>query len=217
MTAVVLVVGLARAVVPGAAHEPVRPHAPAQEPAPASAPADATPPPSEEAPPAGLDFDLLGTPAAAVAPVDEGLLVTRRVMLTLHQGAGFALVALMADTMVTGQLNYSDRFDGPATGQFETAHQVLAFSSAATFAVTGALAFLAPVPIEKEHDGLDRVTLHWIGMLGAAAGMAAEIVLGLVSVSLEGKVGQADMARAHLVVGYSTLACMTGSLAALIF
>jgi len=39
----------------------------------------------------------------------------------------------------------------------------------------------------------------------AAAGFAAEIVLGFVAASREGKISQRDLALAHQIVGYATL------------
>jgi hypothetical protein len=72
------------------------------------------------------------------------------------------------------------------------------------FAAAGTLALLAPNPTEKQIR-LDSATLHKTFMGIAAAGFAAEIVLGFVAASREGKISQRDFALAHQIVGYATL------------
>ncbi len=176
----------------------------------------ASSPDSSQAKQPKLDFDFLGDPAP-VAQVDDKLVEKRRWMLTLHQGVGFGLTALMAGTMVSGQLNYSDRFAGPSSGRFETVHGVLAASTLAAFAAAGLLAYLAPVPLEKKAEGIDRVTLHKIGMIGATVGMVAQGVLGVATQRREGYANQGTLAVAHLAIGYATLACMVEALGALVF
>jgi len=188
-----------------------------------SSPAAALPPPSPT-PPAGgdLDFDLLARPEAPpealMDPLLEAHMARRRTMLTVHQSVGIGLVGLMAGTMITGQLNYLDRFGGGAdTARYERAHQYLATATLATFGAAGLLAFFAPVPIARESDGIDRATLHKIGMIGATLGMVAEGILGVLTAHHEGLADQTSLARVHLAIGYSTLTCMTVGVGALVF
>ena len=166
-----------------------------------------------------LNFDLLGG-AAPASEADVALadtLTTRRTMLTLHQTVGLGLLGMMAGSMITGQLNYSDRFGGPSTGRYESAHQLLVTGTLITFAGAGALAFFAPVPPNRQRDGVDRVLVHEIGMIGATAGMAAEGVLGIWTASREGYSNQSALAGTHLVIGYLTLAFMSAAVGALVF
>ena len=46
-------------------------------------------------------------------------------------------------------------------------------------------------------------------MLVATAGMASEIVLGVVTSRSEGRISQRDFALAHQIIGYTTLAATT--------
>ncbi len=176
-----------------------------------------TPAPGREKPaPPRLDFDLLGAPAPA-PKVDEGALRLRRTMLSWHQGAGLALLALQLATTVVGQLNYSDRFaGGPSTGRYELSHKVLAYSTLGLFAIDGSLALLAPSPVRRD-EGFDRVTLHKIAMFTAAVGMLAQGILGVVTREREGYLNQSQLATIHLAVGYATLAAVGVGVGALTF
>jgi hypothetical protein len=136
----------------------------------------------------------------------------------MHQTVGIGLIGLMTGTMVTGQLNYLDRFGGGAsTARYEQSHQIMATATLATFGAAGLLAFFAPVPVERQSDGIDRATLHKMGMIGATAGMIAEGTLGILTAHHEGLADQATLARAHLGIGYFTLLCMTVGVGALVF
>jgi cytochrome b561 len=164
-----------------------------------------------------LDFDLLGTPAPP--PPDspeEGRLKLRRQMLTAHQSLGLALLASSLATVIVGQLNYSDRFAGPSTARFERPHAALAYTSLGLFASTGLVGVLAPSPLDKPSQGLDRVTLHKIGVFTAAAGMVAQVVLGLATANREGYLNQRSLAQAHLAVGYATFAALGFGFGALV-
>ena len=80
-------------------------------------------------------------------------------MLQLHQGFGIATAALMAATVVTGQLNYSDRFGGSgSSGNYEAWHGAFEATTALSFATAGLLAILTPTPFEHKSDGVDTVT-----------------------------------------------------------
>ena len=187
------------------------------DPAPAPVPAadlQLTPPADD------LSFDLLDSPAPA--PVKDtteldAKLATRRTMLTIHQGLGLTLLALTTGTMITGQLNYSDRFYGPSTGRWEHAHALFTLSTLLVFTGTGLVAAFAPSPIDTEHTGWDRVRFHEMGMIGATAGMLTEGILGFTTVHREGFANQGSLARAHLIIGYTTLAFMAEAVGALVF
>jgi hypothetical protein len=173
--------------------------------------------PAPHSPAAGsLDFDLLGDAPAPPPAADGGQLRLRRTMLTVHQSLGFGLVALQLGTTVLGQLNYSDKFAGSNTGKYETAHALTAYSTLGLFAATGLLALLAPKPIHRD-GGFDRVTLHKIAMLTAAAGMVAQGVLGIATREREGFRDQQSAATAHLVIGYVTLGAVLTGVSALVF
>jgi hypothetical protein len=164
---------------------------------------------------ASLDFDLLGAPAAAPEPVDGGALRLRRRMLGAHQGIGLGLLSLQLATTVVGQLNYSDRFPaGPDTGRYRRPHQVLAYGTLGVFAVNGAIALLAPP--SKAPKKLDRIMVHRIAMFTAAAGLAAQAVLGIQTRERVGRLDQERRATIHLVVGYATLAAVLSGVGALV-
>jgi hypothetical protein len=181
-----------------------------------SAAAQETPPAAPQSKPEqGNNFDLLAPEkppdAAALARQADlsGALSRRRDLLRLHQLGGFATIAALAATVVVGQLNYADKYGGGGdTGRYRTAHQVLAYGTSGIFAATGILALLAPSPFEKPLR-LDTATLHKVSMLVATAGMASQIVLGIVTSRSEGKISQRDFALAHQVIGYTTLAATT--------
>jgi hypothetical protein len=165
-----------------------------------------------------LDFNLLpDAPAVPVDPELESRIRTRRTLLEIHQGLGIATVALLATTVVFGQLNYTDRFGGgPNLGTYSLWHSGFAAAATVTFAASGILALLAPVPLEKNGDG-PTITVHKWSMLVATVGFAAEIVLGIYAASREGYVNQASLAEAHLVLGYVTLGAVGVGTAALFF
>jgi hypothetical protein len=130
----------------------------------------------------------------------------RRTLLNVHQGLGLGLLAFQLGATVTGQLSYSDRFaGGPSTAKYQRAHALFAYASLATFGSTALVALLTPSQLEKP-QGIDRTTLHKIAMFTAAAGMAAQGVLGIVARSREGYLNQERIATAHLVVSYFSLA-----------
>ncbi|MHB8420960.1 MAG: hypothetical protein ACYDCL_23055 [Myxococcales bacterium] len=168
-----------------------------------------------------MNFELL--PEAPKASTAEQKKIaaafrTRRTMLLLHQGFGIATVLGMVGTVIFGQLNYSDKFAGaPQTGQWEIWHDWFEAGTVLTFATAGLLALLAPVPIEKKNEGIDTVTLHKYSMLVATVGMAAEVVLGILTVSREGFTDQATLATAHLVIGYATAGALATGVTVLFF
>ena len=194
-----------------------------------------TPPPAEtppaEARPQGTeqgqvqpgDVELLPKAAApdleAVARQQqiEGQLQTRRKMLQLHQVGGMLTLASLGATVIFGQLNYIDKYGGGGdTGQWQNWHRYSAFTSAAIFAGTAALAIFAPSPLEKPMR-LDTVMLHRISMGIVTAGMVTQIILGIVTASKGGEVSQRDYALAHQIVGYTTFAATAVGFAVLTF
>ncbi len=170
------------------------------------------------APKSALDFDLL--PASTTPQEDKALesqLHLRRSMLLVHQALGIATFLLITTSVVFGQLNYDDRFGGgSSTGNYEVWHSGFAAAGTITFISAGTLALLAPVPIAKRGD-FDTITVHKWSMLVAAVGFAAEIPLGIYTVSQEGNANQASLALAHLIIGYITAAALGVGTAALLF
>jgi len=192
--------------------------APAAVPAPAAT-APATTAASESGQP-DLGFDLLGPQDTGPKPavVDEERVKLRRKMLTYHPLLGLGLLVCETATIVVGQLNYSDRFGGgPSSGRYERAHLLLAGGTALLFVGTGLLALLAPNPLDKPHQGFDRVLLHKLAMLTATAGMVSEIVLGIYTTRREGYLNQASFARVHLAIGYATLAATYVGVGSIVF
>jgi hypothetical protein len=165
-----------------------------------------------------LDFDLLGKPPP-VAVVEDGSMRWRRRMLKLHQGTGLALLALQLGATTAGQLAYLDKYpsQAPRTARYDKAHGQLALATLGTFAVTGGLALFAPSPKAKPDRGFDRLSLHKLGMATAAAGMLAQGALGLYTSRREGYLDQPRYAKAHLAIGYATLAAVGVAVGAIVF
>jgi hypothetical protein len=160
--------------------------------------------------PAPEDIELLPTPAAPDAEtlarqqeLDRELR-TRRKMLQLHQLGGMLTLASLGATVIFGQLNYIDKYGGGGdTGRWYDWHRFSAFTAAALFAGTGALALFAPSPLEKRNR-LDTAMMHRIAMGVATVGMVTQIVLGFVTASKGGSISQRDFALAHQIVGFAT-------------
>jgi hypothetical protein len=164
-----------------------------------------------------LDFDLLGEAPKAQVPVEDRSMRRRRTMLNLHQGSGIALLALQLATTTVGQLNYNDKFGVDNTARYKLTHQVLAWSNLAAFALTGGIALFAPAKKGPPRSGIDRVTVHKIAMAVATAGMLAQGLLGIQTARREGYLDKQDYGRAHLAVGYATLAAMGVAVGVLVF
>jgi len=170
----------------------------------AQPPADA-----QQQKPTDDDFNLLAPekkPDAAALARIQSEIGRRRTLLRLHQIGGYATLATMTATVVLGQLNYIDKYGGGGdVGTYRTPHLLTAYTAAGVFAATGILAVLAPNPFEKRLR-LDTATLHKAAMIVATAGMATQVVLGILTAGKEGTVAQRDFALAHQIVGYTTLA-----------
>lgn len=182
---------------------------------------------AEEPPPAAqpsalppLDFDLLGDLPPSrplVKAVDEAAIAQRRFMLDVHQTLGIGLAAGMAGSLVTGQLNYNDKFVDGNSERFALSHKLFTYPSIGLGALVAGLALFVPDPLGHEGDGFDRRTLHKIGEYLAGAGWAAQLALGLWTASSEGRVDQQTLAFTHLVVGYVSLAGMLVGIGANVF
>ncbi len=188
-------------------------------PAPAGEPPPDEPRPAQPGAPPGQDFELLPpqkAPDAAVTAREQRLmeeLGRRRTMLQLHQYGGYATMATLTAAVVLGQVNYIDKYGGGGgTERWATPHRIAAYTAAGVFTATGLLALFAPSPLEKPLR-VDTVTLHRVAMIVATAGMVAQVVLGRITASKAGQISQRDFARAHQIVGYTTLvATYTGFL-----
>ena len=169
------------------------------------------------------DIDLLPKPSAPSAEAVarqrelERLQEKRRKMLLYHQIGGFLTLGSLTATAVLGQLDYNDKYGGGGdVGTYHAWHRWTAVASTIIFAGTAALAVFAPVPAEKP-AGFDTATVHKIAMTVAAAGMATQIVLGIVTASKEGQYSQRDFALAHQIIGYTTLAASVAGFTVLTF
>ena len=181
------------------------------------------PPPKAPARPPPDDFELLPREAPASAAEIarqrelERQLEKRRTMLRYHQIGGFLTLGGLTATAVLGQLDYLDKYGGGGdVGTYHTWHRWVAAATTAVFAGTASLALFAPSPVEKPAR-LDTATLHKIAMTIAAAGMATQIVLGIVTSSKEGQPEQRDFALAHQIIGYTTVAAAYTGFAVLTF
>jgi hypothetical protein len=164
-----------------------------------------------------LDFDLLGDAPKPQTPPEDPALKTRRKMLNLHQGLGmFVLMPLQLTSTITGQLNYNDKFGTANTGQYKYPHAVSVYANLAAFAVVGGIALFAPTEKNAPPRPWGRTTIHKIGMGLATVGMATQAALGIKTASREGYLDKETYARAHLVVGYATLAAMLVAVGAIV-
>lgn len=165
-----------------------------------------------------MDFDLLGKPPKPPdTSKEDARMKQRHKLLGWHQRVGLAMGTLEAATIVTGQLNYNDKFGTANTGKYVLTHKVLAYSTFSLFAVGGTLALLAPRPAHKPDRGWDRVRVHKIFMALATAGMIAQAVVGIETRNREGYLDQKQLAQTHLAIGYATLACTGIAVGALVF
>jgi hypothetical protein len=164
-----------------------------------------------------LDFDLLGDAPKPPPAAEDGSLRTRRKMLNLHQGLGLGLLGVQLASTVTGQLNYDDRFGTANTAQYKQTHQILTYTNLAAFAVVGGIALFAPGDKGARKAGYGRTTIHKVGMALATAGMLTQGLLGIQTARREGYLDKQDYGRAHLAVGYATLAVMGIAVGALVF
>jgi len=182
--------------------------------------------PSAEQPAAGkatLDFDFFGGPAGAAGPGQPHLTVDpaaadieaksqrRRWMLRVHQTLGITTWALLASTVIIGQLNYNQLWGGGGGSQkYQTPHRWLVISTSVAFATTAGFSLLAPKPYDKPLR-FDTGLIHRIAVIGATLGMVSEGVLGWVTTheAQAGNPHSRTLARTHQIIGYSTLGLLT--------
>ena len=183
--------------------------------------------PAEEPKKKGDDgFDLFGDTAQRQAdladPALEKDIRKRRSMLKTHQILGLTTLGLMTATAVVGQLNYANTYGSHADGDdtWRVPHQVLSYTTAASFATTAYFSVFAPEPIERESRGLDTAEIHQILVLGATAGMLAQAGLG-VSAARAADAGHptrpGDLAEIHQVIGWSTLGLLAAAATVWVF
>jgi hypothetical protein len=164
-----------------------------------------------------MDFDLLGDAPKPAVVAEDPSLRRRRKMLEWHQGLGIGLFALQLTSTVTGQLNYNDKFGVSNTGRYKETHKIVTYANLTAFAVVGTLALLAPTEKNAPPRGFGRTTVHKIGMGLATLGMITQGVLGVQTARREGYLDQKKYGRAHLAVGYATLAAMSVAVGAIVF
>lgn len=177
-----------------------------------------------------MNFDLFADqpkpdPAAAAAAAAKALAtekqvgVRRRVLLS-HQVIGFSTLALMATTVILGQVNYVARYGGLNNGddydRYQAAHLGLSITTSAMFTTLGVLGLAAPNPYPKPIK-LDAALVHKVSMALATAGMITQLILGPLTTYYEGRVEQRNLALGHVINGYATLGFMTAGVLAYVF
>jgi hypothetical protein len=208
-----------------AAEASVAPSTPAQHetatPAPAAGTLDAQAP--------KLDFNFFDEPAKTgpVSPANGGaeddtaaLARTRRHRLEVHQILGMTTWGLMLAASVVGQLNYNNLYGGGSgSGTYLMPHRLLTYSTAIMFSITAGYALFAPKPYPKPLK-FDTGLIHRIAVIGASAGMVAQMVLGFITArtadSGNGTNLQRD-AKIHGIIGWTTLGFMTAAGAVWVF
>ncbi len=139
-------------------------------------------------------------------------------MLQWHQALGIATTLLMVGTVITGQLDYTDRYGGgTSTGRYDIWHTSFEAGTVVGFTGDALLALFAPVPFPKQNQHFDTLMVHKIAMITAAAGFAAEVPLGIYTVAQEGHLNQGTFAAVHLIIGYVTAAAFATGVTALFF
>lgn len=187
---------------------------------PPTPPATEAPPGPEIAPSGKLDFDFFATEDAG-SPGLKGLanpdpdfeerVHRRRWMLKTHQALGMTTWALMAATVIVGQLNYNQLYGGGGSTKWMGLHTILVIATSTTFLGAGTMAILAPKPYPKPLR-FDPGLVHRIATTGATLGMLTQIGLGIFT-HLRAQAGnpheRQTLARTHQIVGYSTFGLLT--------
>jgi hypothetical protein len=221
-----LVLALGATVAAPAARADQAPSAGADQPGPGG-PADPAPNPEGHSdgkplPTPPLDFDFFGDsskPALLPRPEDRAredavdvAVQKRRHRLNVHQVLGLSTWGTMLAASVVGQLNYHDLYGGGSgRGNYILPHQILVYSTTALFATTAAYALLAPNPYPKPLKA-DTALVHRLAVIGASAGMVAQVVLGFIT-ARSADAGNGDHlarnAKIHDVIGWTTFGFMT--------
>lgn len=179
-----------------------------------------------------LDFDLFNDKdkpkldPAAQAAADAKLkelerkVRIRRQVLTAHQVIGFTTLAVMAATVILGQVNYVARYGGLNDGmdfdRYQNAHLGLSVSTSALFTTLGILGLAAPNPYPKPIKA-DAALVHKVSMALATAGMVTQLILGPITAISGGKLEQRDLALGHVITGYATFGFMSAGVLAYVF
>jgi hypothetical protein len=127
----------------------------------------------------------------------------------------------MLAACVVGQLNYGNLYGsgGSGSGAYILPHEILVYSTAMAFVATAGYALFAPKPYAKPLK-LDTGLLHRVAVLGASAGMVAQMVLGFVTARTADAGNPYNLERnatAHAVLGWTTFGLMTVAAASWVF
>jgi len=144
----------------------------------------------------------------------------RRLRLTRHQILGTTTWGLMLLTSILGQLNYQDEYASNShTGNYLVAHRIGTYLTTASFTAAGIYALIAPTPYKKPLR-FDTALLHKTAVIGATAGMVAQVVLGFWTArqaDAGNPAGLKDRMRIHQYVGWSTFGLLTVAQASWLF
>ena len=139
----------------------------------------------------------------------------------LHQIFGIGSLVLMTATMIIGQINAVDFFEGRLSSQpMLWAHKGLALATAITYGGARVLAWVMPtIPEEGDSKGFDSAKAHRILGWLHGIGMIALIVGGVINARLipsstEMKVA---MTAGHLAAGYFTWASLSAAAVVITF
>jgi hypothetical protein len=136
----------------------------------------------------------------------------RRHRLNVHQALGLATWGTMLAASVVGQLNYHDLYGGGSgRGNYILPHQLLVYSTTLLFATTAGYALFAPNPYPKPLKA-DTALVHRVAVIGASAGMVAQVVLGFITARSADAGNEDHLARnakIHDVIGWTTFGFMT--------
>ena len=135
-------------------------------------------------------------------PAHDEAALFERLVLEINQ-AGLSWL-----TILSKRENFRAAFD------YFDIDKVAAYGSAGIFAATGLLALLAPSPLDQP-TRLSSATVHKTCMAVATAGMVAQVALGIVAASKEGRLSQRDYALAHQIIGYTTAVATAGGFIAI--
>jgi hypothetical protein len=133
-------------------------------------------------------------------------------MLKTHQVLGIATWLSMVATVIVGQLNYNQLYEGGGgSNKWQTPHRALVISTSTLFASAATFAIFAPTPYKRPLH-FDTGLIHRVAVIGATLGMVTQGVLGWITTH-QADAGnphnQRAMARTHQIVGYTTLGFLT--------
>jgi len=198
-------------------------HAPKPSPVPATSQVEDPPAaPTESAPAVDLFADEAGGAPVSNEEADRiaAEAATRRSRLSTHQILGTTTWGLMLVTTVLGQLNYSDEYGGGSrSGHYLWPHRIGSYLTTMSFTAAGIYALLAPTPYKRPMK-FDTAFVHKAAVIGATAGMVAQVVLGFWTArqaDAGNPNGLKDRAKLHQIFGYSTFGMLTVAQATWLF